>query len=433
MLSDPMKPASAPSPPRQFVRSRTLWLTATAGSSATVALVAAVSLLDPWVVELGTATPAWHLKALVAAYFGAVTAWCLWCARRRPRRWQSFLLLAMLAVGIYGTVELLRMRQRNLTELYRERLSEARNPAVETGAPRAALDPLGRIRESGRPELPAAPSLAPFARQRFAFLGDSGNGNENVRALVRMIVEEHRRAPLDAVFLLGDNIYLNAVGELDDPYAAAITEPLAPLREAGIPVHAILGNHDYDDPRHARRQLIDPLLNMDGQLYRTESFASGAVEFFLLDAALAENDELQSFWLRRELDRSPAEWKFILVHNPALSSLGPSPWVEALLRGARIADRGVQAVFSGDNHNYERLDSPEGFVQVVAGGGSDVDDNAMPPHPHREAAYTKSEFYVLLEVMPDEALLTVRNVRGEIRDHAMISREGKSVEVAGGE
>jgi hypothetical protein len=397
-----------------------------------VALVAALTLLDPWVIQLGTATPAWHLKALVAVYFGGVAAWCLWCARRGPRRWQTVLLLAMLAVGIYGSSELLRMRQRNLTELYRERIAHARNPAVDTGIARPALDPLGRISDSGRPELSTLPVPAAFGRQRFAFLGDSGNGNDRVRELVRMIVEEHRRAPLEAVFLLGDNIYLNAVGDAADPYAAAISEPFAPLHEAGIPVHAILGNHDYDDPVFARRQLIDPLLNMDGQLYRTESFGGGAIEFFLLDAALAENDELQAFWLRRELDRSPAEWKFILVHNPALSSLGPSPWVEALLKGSRIAERGVQAVFSGDNHNYERLDSPDGFVQIVAGGGSDVDDNHMPPHPYRKAGYTKSEFYVLLEVMPAEALLTVRSLHGEIRDHAVISRKGSSVPVAEG-
>ena len=85
-------------------------------------------------------------------------------------------------------------------------------------------------------------------------------------------------------------------------------------------------------------------------------------------------------WLEADLARSTKPWKFLFLHLPLMSS-GPHADDDYNLNGLRdsqeLADvllplarqHGVQMIFSGHDHAYERLHPVQGVHCVVTAGG----------------------------------------------------------------
>ena len=76
---------------------------------------------------------------------------------------------------------------------------------------------------------------------RFLAVADTGSGDGNQRALGGQMAVVHRRRPVDLVVLGGDNIYPSGDMALIE---ATFRKPYAELLAAGVPFHAVLGNHD---------------------------------------------------------------------------------------------------------------------------------------------------------------------------------------------
>src|SRR5262245_28967088 len=71
---------------------------------------------------------------------------------------------------------------------------------------------------------------------RLAFLGDSGTGDGNQRA----VRDQMLRWPIALAFMLGDNIYDRGSKELFGP---RFDQVYAPLMARGTAFHSTLGNH----------------------------------------------------------------------------------------------------------------------------------------------------------------------------------------------
>jgi len=77
-------------------------------------------------------------------------------------------------------------------------------------------------------------------------------------------------------------------------------------------------------------------------------------------------------WLERELHESDAGWKIALLHYP----LYTSGRYAVAARGHRFAlesalvDGGINVVFSGHEHFYQRSQLQKGILYFVTGGGS---------------------------------------------------------------
>ena len=85
----------------------------------------------------------------------------------------------------------------------------------------------------------------------------------------------------------------------------------------------------------------------------------------------------QHAWMESELAASSADWKVLYFHHPpyAAGGYGSDLGVRAAI-GPTLDAYGVDVVFSGHNHNYERSipvrngeADPDGTVFVVTGGG----------------------------------------------------------------
>ena len=84
--------------------------------------------------------------------------------------------------------------------------------------------------------------LPKHAPLRFIVTGDAGTGDPHLHDGIVAITKKMR---IDAVLLVGDNVYPCGVTSVDDPQWKKVTVNFA---DAGVPVYPILGNHDYGDP-----------------------------------------------------------------------------------------------------------------------------------------------------------------------------------------
>src|SRR5262249_36106191 len=157
------------------------------------------------------------------------------------------------------------------------------------------------------------------------------------------------------VICAGDNIYPNGSGQHFEKH---FEQPFAAVLRQQVKFYTGLGNHDVEAGRHDQTHY--PLFNMGGADYYTIGRGNGPVDFFMLDSTNFDNQ--QSNWFENQLSRSRAFWKITVFHHPIYSSgkkhgsnLGLRRQIEPLLK-----HYGVQVVFSGHDHTYERIKLQDG-------------------------------------------------------------------------
>ena len=191
---------------------------------------------------------------------------------------------------------------------------------------------------------------------KMAVIGDSGTGGKGQYDLGRVLSSAREQFPFDFAIMLGDNIYGS---DRPKDYERKFELPYKPLLDAGVKFYASLGNHDD------RTQVNYKLFNMDGKRYYTHS--QGDVEFFVLDSTYV--DPVQMDWLEQALGRSNARWKIAYFHHPIYSS-GARHGSEIDLRELvepLFIKHGVDVVFSGHEHFYERINPQHGIYYFTSG------------------------------------------------------------------
>lgn len=260
----------------------------------------------------------------------------------------------------------------------------------------------------------------------FLIFADSGNPNKHLYDIIAHALDRDAQAPYAALFLLGDNIYLNAVPMVQVAFDAAISRPLAPFVERRIPIYALLGNHDYNSPLIYSQQLKDPMLNMNGFNYYDVTFGDNLVTFFLLDTERLDTDLLQTYWLRRRLKESDSRWKILLMHVPAEASdvgHGGDSGIRHVLEAADVPKR-IHLVLTGHNHIYERRRGAGRVLYITCGGTGSVSDYDLPEDPKRMVGYTEQNFFTELDVTRKELRIRATNESGKLIDDVTVVDQG---------
>ena len=261
---------------------------------------------------------------------------------------------------------------------------------------------------------PPPPLEKPPGTLRWLALADSGSGDANQRALGRQMAAVHRQRPVDLVVLGGDNIYPSGDMALIE---ATFRRPYAELLAAGVPFHAVLGNHDIRTA-NGNPQVAYPPFGMAGRFY---NLRRGPVEFFLLDTNGNADWQRQLAWLRTVLARSSAPWKVVVGHHPIYSSglYGNDPGLQAKL-GALMQKHGVQLYINGHEHNYERSVPIDGITYLVVGGGGAALRPVIATAQTARCASVHS--FAELEATPRELRLSAWDKTGRLIDQAVIAR-----------
>ncbi|MFA5910505.1 MAG: metallophosphoesterase [Vicinamibacterales bacterium] len=223
---------------------------------------------------------------------------------------------------------------------------------------------------------------------KFAVLGDFGDGDQPEYDVAAQMARVRERFPFEFVITTGDNF----LGSQEDPHhlAEKFERPFAPLLQAGVRFYASLGNHDKPSISQY------PLFNMSGRQYYT--FARKNVRFFVLDTNYY--DRRQAAWLEEALRSSQDDWKICYFHHPLYSngsSHGPEIELRILLEPL-FARYGVDVVFSGHEHVYERLTPQKGIQYFVNGSGGQA-IGKIEPGGSTVAAYADDQSFMMAEVI----------------------------------
>jgi 3',5'-cyclic AMP phosphodiesterase CpdA len=194
---------------------------------------------------------------------------------------------------------------------------------------------------------------------RLAIIGDSGTGTRSQYDVGAQLTKARQLFPFDFVIMLGDNIYGS---ERPQDFVTKFEKPYQGLLDAKVPFYAALGNHDDPTQRYYKP------FNMNGERYY--AFTKGDARFFVLDSNYMDQKQLQ--WLDEELARSNDRWKIAYFHHPLYSS-GGAHGSEVDLRTQLeplLVRYGVDVVFAGHEHFYERIKPQNGIYYFTAGGSA---------------------------------------------------------------
>jgi len=194
---------------------------------------------------------------------------------------------------------------------------------------------------------------------RFAVIGDTGTGEPAEYQVGARLEEYRKRVMFKFTLMVGDNIYGS---ERPQDFAKKFEQPYKPLLDAGVTFYAALGNHD--DPN---QRFYKPF-NMGGE--RFYSYTKGSIKFFVLDSNYMDRKQLD--WFERELKDTKTDWKMAYFHHPLYSS-GAAHGSETdlrLLLEPLFIKYGIDVVFAGHEHFYERIKPQKGIYYFTCGGSA---------------------------------------------------------------
>ena len=253
------------------------------------------------------------------------------------------------------------------------------------------------------------------ASLKFAAIGDNGTGELPEYDVGRQMVAFHERFAFEMVIMLGDNLYGR---QEPQDFITKFEEPYRPLLKAGVRFYAALGNHD-----NASQQRY-PRFNMGGVRYYT--YAKRNVRFFVLDSDLL--DAPQRAWIERALQQSSDDWKICYFHHPLYS--------DGKMHGSQVDLRvvleplfvkyGVNVVFSGHDHVYERLKPQKGITYFVSGAGGQLRRGDVKRSEMTAAQFDQDCSFVLAEVFGDDLFFQAVSRTGATVDSGTVHRQPRS-------
>ncbi len=183
----------------------------------------------------------------------------------------------------------------------------------------------------------------------------------------------------------------------------------------------VLGNHDWYT---AGAQAYFDYFTLPGN-ERYWEWRSGPVHLFGLDSDTNEpdgttSDSVQGDWLQRKLGQSDAPWKIVLLHHAAYSSSsshGNNPHMQW-----PFDEWGVDAVYQGHDHTFERLHL-NGIPYIVEGtGGNALYDFADPVQPGSTRRDNSDYGATMVEACAERLLLRHYTAGGALLDTVTLSK-----------
>ena len=269
------------------------------------------------------------------------------------------------------------------------------------------------------PKTPPLPGGSPEVRLplkngsvRWAVIGDNGTGERPEQDIADQMQRYWSVVKYDFVTMDGDNIY---GGHSPRDFKAKFEEPYKSLLDEGVKFYASLGNHD-----DAQIEINYKPYNMNGQHYYT--IEKKNVEFFVLDSNYMTPQQLS--WLEDKLKGSSAQWKIAYFHHPLYTCAkfhGPDVDLRNQLMPL-FTRYGVNVVWSGHEHVYERIKPQEGIYFFLEG-----DSGQLRYHNIRSACtidnvgFDTDRTFMLVEVAGDQLYFQTIARSGAIIDSGQLA------------
>jgi len=247
---------------------------------------------------------------------------------------------------------------------------------------------------------------------KFAIIGDSGTGAPAQYKVAEQLIASRAKFPYEFVLMMGDNLYS---GSAQKDYQKKFELPYKTLLDSGMKFYATLGNHD-----NTNEKLYKPF-NMNGERFYTFRPKPG-VRFFALDSNYMDKSQLD--WLEKELAASGSDWKIAFFHHPLYSS-GGTHGSDTKLREELeplFLKYGVDAVFSGHEHFYERIKPQKGIYYFISGGAGKLRDGDVEKTNLTAKAFDSGYHFMLVELGKDALNFQVISDQGKVVDSGALPR-----------
>jgi len=266
-----------------------------------------------------------------------------------------------------------------------------------------------------RPAAPIAAAQQPAKQPelKFAIVGDTGTGGREQYEVGQKLTAARGTFPFEFVIMLGDNMY---GGESARDFQNKFEKPYEALLSTGIKFYASLGNHDVPE-----RQISYKPFNMGGQRYYTFKPKDG-IRFFALDSNYVDKKQLD--WLETELKNSGSEWKVCFFHHPLYSSgekHGPSLELRKVLEPLLIK-HGVDVVFAGHEHFYERIKPQNGIQYFILGNSAKLRKDGIVRSEITAKAFDTDNAFMIAEISGDEMNFQTISRKGTVVDSGKFRR-----------
>jgi predicted MPP superfamily phosphohydrolase len=250
---------------------------------------------------------------------------------------------------------------------------------------------------------------------KFAVIGDTGTGDRHQLAVAKQLAAARSQFPFDFVIMMGDNLY---GGNSARDYQKKFEVPYQPLLDGGVKFYASLGNHDDPSERFYKP------FNMDGERYYTFKPSNG-VRLFALDSTYMDDTQLK--WLDDQLAASGSEWKICFFHHPPYSS-GEAHGSDVTLRTQLeplFVKYGVNAVFTGHEHFYERIKPQKGIAYFIAGSSAKLRQGNIAPSALAAKGFDQGYTFMLIEIVGDDLYYQTISEEGKTIDNGTVHRVGR--------
>jgi 3',5'-cyclic AMP phosphodiesterase CpdA len=160
---------------------------------------------------------------------------------------------------------------------------------------------------------------------------------------------------------------------------------------------------------------------MSGARYYT--YARNNVRFLALDSNLM--DPAQLAWIDDTLKQSKDDWKICYFHHPIYSNSGrhgSNVQLRVILEPLFVK-YGVNVVFSGHDHVYERLKPQKGVAYFVSGAAGELAKGDVKPSAETAAYFDQDQSFMLLEVAGDDLFFKAMSRTGRTVDSGLIRRQ----------
>lgn len=285
-------------------------------------------------------------------------------------------------------------------------LSESRSFAPSPPAP--AVEPR---RAPSHLALPNEPDSL-----KFAVIGDTGTGGSAQRRIGEAMNRYHDQFPFTFALMAGDNMYGS---ERPRDFEEKFERPYRTLIERGVKFYAALGNHDEPNQRFYE------LFNMGGERYHSFK-PSESVRVFVLDSSYMDPDQMK--WIAKELESSHSPWKIALFHHPLYSSAGRHGSDLELRKALEplFVEHGVDVVFTGHDHVYERTKPQQEITYFVVGNSAKLRRGNLRRSAITAAGYDEGYSFLFVEVIGDQLHFQAFNDQERTIDRGVIRERGAS-------
>jgi hypothetical protein len=247
---------------------------------------------------------------------------------------------------------------------------------------------------------------------RFAVIGDSGSGDKYQYEVARQMEAVHEKFPFRFVIMLGDNI---TGGHSPKDIDRKFEEPYQGLLDGGVKFYACLGNHD-----RTRERFYRPF-NMGGKSYY--SFKRANASFFALDSIYMNPAQLD--WIETNLQHADTAWKICFFHYPLYSdgrTHGPDMELRRLLVPIFVR-YGVNVVFSGHDHVYERIKPQNGIYYFVEGSSGHLRYHNLHKSSEMAAGFDTDRAFMVVEISGNQFYFQTISRTGRTVDSGVLQRQ----------